>query len=272
MKKLKTIGMVLAIASMMFNSCSEKIETSALTLDQSKKATLKVNLYAELDYTTQGLEFAPNGTQVLVRIANNHFNPTATGHWTQIETIQNGVIQLEIPVNDQGVTVEIFPMEFIFDQVQVFGSVSSTIKKKFRFVGVAAETGVKTSEIRTHEATYTDMGAFDNFEETVTKKFELRADMDVTNSGLEYVPNGTNVTFYTNGWMTTGTVSAAGRIDVTMPKNENVRVRFQASKVVTNENGDPIVRIYLYDAHVGNYSESSPVLTVINCGGGNLWE
>ncbi len=263
---------MLTMASLMFSSCTEKIETSALTLDQSKKATLKVNIYAELNYTSQGLEFAPNGTEVLVRIANNNFNPAATGFWTKVETIQNGAIELEIPVNDQGVTVEIFPMEFVFDQVQPFGSVSSNISKRYRFTGVAAENGVKTNEIRTHEVVYNDITLFDNFEQTVSKKFELRADMDVTTGGSEYVPNGTSVTVYTDGWMTTGTVSAAGRIDVTLPKDENVWIRFEAGKVVTNDDGDPIVRNYLYDAFIGNFSESSPVLTVVNCGGGNLWE
>jgi hypothetical protein len=272
MEKLKSLVAIFATASILLSGCSEKVETSALTLDQSKKATLKVNLYADLNYTTQGLEYAPNGTEVLVRVANNNFNPGASGHWTKIETIQSGAIELEIPVTDQGVTVEIFPMEFIYDQVQAFGSVSSTIKKIFRFVGGATENGVKTGEIRTHEAIYTDMGAFDNFEETVTKKFELRAEMDVTTPGLEYVPNGTSVTFYTNGWMTTGTVNAAGRIDVTLPRAENVWVRFQANKVITNNNGDAIVRNYLYDAYIGIYGQSTPVIEVISCGGGTLWE
>lgn len=269
MKKITLMPLFLAMATL-FVGC-EKVEKSEMVLDTTQKATLKVYCYAQLDLTQQGLEFVPNGTQVMVRIENNNFNPGASGYWSAVGEVQNGLVEFEIPVTLQGITATIFPMEFTYNQVQPYGSNVSTITKIFRFTGAAVENAIKPREIRTHQLTYTDMGTYNNAIQKVSRKFQLRAELDVTNSTLEYVPSGTVVYFYNNGWMTQKTVGNLGAVDVDVPINENIYVRFQASKTVL-ENGNPVVKNYLYDAYVGNYSSSSPVVETINCGNGSIWE
>ncbi|HON18089.1 MAG TPA: hypothetical protein PK990_02865 [Salinivirgaceae bacterium] len=270
MKKINFITLLSAFA-LIFSGC-EKTEPTDMKLDMSKKATLKVYCYAQLNHTQQGLEAVPNGTQVMVRIDNAYFNPAATGYWTAHGSIQNGMVEFEIPVTNAGVTAQISGMEFTYDQVQAYGSVSSTIKKIFRHTGVVTEGGIKPNETRTVEITFSDMGAFDNLIEKVSKKFALKAELDITNTTLEYVPQGTSVTFFNDGWMEQKTVGSLGYIEINVPKGETIYIRFEASKTVYDSGGNPVNRNYRYQTGVGPFSESSPITEEINCGNGMLWQ
>ena len=75
MKKIVRIGALMLASAFVLAGCQDEIQTSELTLDLSKKATVQAYLYAELDLTHQGLEFVPNGTRVLISIPNSEFNP-----------------------------------------------------------------------------------------------------------------------------------------------------------------------------------------------------
>ncbi len=269
MKKVIIAPFLLALA-ILFTGC-EKVEQSEMVLDTTQKATLKVYCYAQLDHTQLGLEFVPNGTKVMVRIDNNNFNPGATGYWSAVGEVQNGVVEFEIPVTLQGITARIFPMEFTYNQIQPFGSNVSTITKIFRFTGAGVEDAIKPREIRTHQLTYTEIGTYNNAIQKISRKFQLRAELDLTNTTLEYVPTGTNVYFFNEGWMTQKTVGDLGAVDVDVPYNEHVYVRFQATKIVY-ENGEPVPRNYLYNVYVGSYTTSSPVVETIHCGNGTIWE
>jgi len=255
--------------AILFTSCKDEIITSELTLDLTKKATVQAYIYAELDLTNQGLEFAPNGTRVLISIPNSAFNPSASGNWIDTAYVNNGLIQATVPVTSTGVTVQFIPAEFIYNQVQPYGSGSTTIPKLYKFTGTSSLGSVKPGEIRTQQITYNSVTSLDNYVETVSKRFEAWADIDETNAGLEYVPQGTIVTIFNDGWSTTATVSAAGRFDANIPVNEVVTFRFQALKTL---NTVPVtVKNYRYTTF-GFYTESSPVLEQISFGSGELWE
>jgi hypothetical protein len=272
MKKVNLFGVAVIGLAIMFSSCAKKVETSSMKLDLTKSATIKVTFLAELDHSSHGLELVPNETPVLIRIANSSFNSAATGYWTTTEAINSGSIEVQVPVTDLGVDVEILPIEFLYDQVQPYGSVSSTIKTKFRVPAFESELSVKPGEIRTREVTYTDLGAMDNFVETVSRKFNLKCETDATESKWDFIATGTKVTFFTNGWMTNVTASNYGAVDVALPNNEEVYIRFEGMKRVYDSNGDRVTLKYRYDAVAGTYTETSPVRQTLNCGSGQVWE
>jgi hypothetical protein len=271
MRKIKTIGALLMASAILFTGCKDEIITSELTLDLSKKATVQAYIYAELNLTNQGLEYAPNGTRVLISIPNSAFNPSASGNWIDTLYVNNGFVQATVPVTSNGVTVQFIPAEFTYDQIQPYGSTSSVITKLYKYVGTNTIGSVKPGEIRTQQITYNSVTPLDNFVETVSKKFEAYADVDETNAGLEYVPQGTIVTIFNDGWSSTATVSAAGRFDANVPKSETVYFRFQALKLVYTDFPNTTVKNYRYTTS-GYYTESSPVLTTLNFGGGELWQ
>ncbi|HPW66326.1 MAG TPA: hypothetical protein PLY32_05505 [Salinivirgaceae bacterium] len=271
MKRTLQLFALIVASFIVFSSCSKEVETSALTLDQTKNATLIVHFYAELDQTINGLEKVPDGTRAIIRIDNKEFNPAANGFWSELVTINGGKIELTIPATDKGVRVEIFPIEFTYEQVQPHGSISEKINKTYSFSGNAVENGVKPNEIRTHEINYDIITGFDDFVETVDQKFELKAELDATNSDIEYVPNGSSVTFFNANWTETVTVGPAGRVNISLPANENISVVFYGIKTY-KVGDDTYTKMHKYETNIGAFGMSLPMVQTINLGNGTLWE
>jgi hypothetical protein len=268
MRKIKTILGFCAAAVLLFAAC-EEVESTDLTLDLTKKATVRAYFYAELDYTILGDEFAPNGTKVIVSIPNSSFNSSASGNWVDSATINNGMIEIEVPATNAGVTVTITPAEFVYDQKQAANQNSSIIKKIFSVSAVQTIASVKPGETRTKQIDYNTMTQFNNFTETVSLKFELRANVD-ENVLNEFVPASTVITLYTTEWTTTATVAASGRIDVSVPKDETISLRFEANKALV---GPPAsTKKYRYSKTFSNTDETTPVLQSIDFGDGEVWE
>jgi hypothetical protein len=261
MRKLGTIGALVMAAAILFTSC-EKIETSELTLDLTQTATVKVYLFAELNQTTNGLESVPNGTNVIVSIPNNAFNSSASGLWTTNAVVANGAIEVTVPATNIGVSVTFTPAEFLYAQVQGFGANAATIQKLYKAnLGPYILGAVKPGEIRSYNITYNLTETPINYTETVSRKFELRADIDATTTtgGLqETVPQNTVVTFYNTTFMTTATVGAGGIVTVNLPWGQPVSARFQAIKTLTLL-PNVTTKNYRYTATFNSYTESSPV-------------
>ena len=275
MRKL-SLGVGLLALTFMLNSCKKDVETSEMVMDMSKTATLVVYAYAELDQTKIGLEKAPDGTQIMLRINYNNFNAAATGYWTEIYTIQGGKFEATIPTINKGVTVEIFPFEFIYDQVQPYNSLNKVITKLFSYSGTPrTEGGIKTGETRTHELTY-GSSLYDDYAETVKRSFKLVADLDATVSTFDAVPNNTKVIFYSNSWSKeTIITNNQGNVDnIDLPSNQIVTIRFETAKKVYIDNTYTTTenRNYLYEKTIGPFTTDSPVRTEVNCGSGVLWQ
>lgn len=259
--------MLIALA-IIFTGCEKDIETSDLTLDLTKKATIRAYFYAELDQTALGLEFAPNGTKVMVSIPNSDFNPTATGNYIDSAVVTDGMIEVSVPATNNGVSVSLIPAEFVHEQKQAANQNSSVIKKIYKITAAQTVGSVKPGQVRYHQATYTTT-SFDNFEELVSVKFELKANVD-ENVANEFVPSGTVVTLYTSGWSTTATVSASGRLDANVPKGATVTLRFEALKALV---GPPAAtKKYRYVTTFFAPNISMPVLQTVDFGNGDLWE
>lgn len=268
MRKIKTILGLCAAAVLLFAGC-EEIESTNLTLDLTKKATVKAYVYAQLDQTIQGLEFAPNGTKVIVSIPNSSFNSSASGNWVDTATVTNGLISISVPATNAGVTVSFTPAEFTYNQIQAFGSNSATISKLYKSTTPGSLSTVKPGQIRTHEINYDDMSSFDNFIEKVDLEFEARANVD-ENVVDEFVPASTIVNVYTSTWATTATVGAAGRFDVSVPKGETISFRFEANKALV---GPPAaIKKHRYTTTFSAPSNSTPVVQSLDFGDGVIWE
>lgn len=270
MKQTTLLMVLLASSALLFNNCS-KVETSALTLDKTQNAKLILHFYAQLDNTQDGLERVPNGTTAIVRINNSSFNPSASGFWTQTVTLDNGTVEIEVPTTNAGVTVDIFPVEFVFDQVQASGSVSPTIKKIYKHTAAESEANVKPNEIRTHQVTYNNVTSYNNFTETVDIKFELKANIDATTAPSEFVPSGTTVKFFTDSWSADATVGNLGRVDTKLPVGQNVSLVFYTNKTYL-DGGNPVSKLFKFEVAAGTFGMTLPTVQKIDCGEGVLWE
>lgn len=269
MRKIKTILALFTASVFMFAACDDEIETSELKLDLTKEATVRAYVYAELNQTSQDLEFAPNGTKIIVSIPNSAFNSSASGNWVDTATVNNGVIEIKVPTTNAGVTVTFTAAEFTYEQVQAYGSNSSAILKLYKSTTPGSLTTVFPNEIRTHEINYDDISAFDNFAEQVTIKFEAYANVDENVVG-EFVPASTIVNIYTSGWATTASVGAAGIFEVNLPKGEIVTLVFEATKALV---GPPVTtENYKYTTTYSAPDNSTPVAQVIDFGDGVVWE
>jgi hypothetical protein len=270
MRRKNLSGLLLIAITLFFMGCDKEIETSSMSVDLTKNATVKAFVYADLNQTSLGNEFAPNGTKVFVTVAYNQLGGTGSNKWIDSTFVNNGMIELSVPATINGVTVEFAPTEFIFDQTQPFGSVSQTQKKLFK-ASVSSLNGVKAGEVRTHEITYTG-SAFQNVTEFVTRKFEMSALLNVKNAA-DVLPSGTIVTFFTNDWSATATVGGNGRVEINLPKNKSgIYARFTAQKQVAIGDNPNKMENYRYTTSLSSYSESSPVVENIYFGGGEKWE
>lgn len=230
--EVKLAGILLTLV-FTFTGCQKEIVTTNLILDKTHNATVKVYFFAELDKTKLGLEFAPNGTKVFISIPNSTFNPNSTGNYIDSAFVNNGIVVLSVPTVSTGATVTIKGSEFISDQVQSFGSVSAKIPKIFT-VTAPQTISVTPGESKTKEITYDGENVLDNFAETVTCSFILRADLDATIAGDEIVPQGTIIDLFTTTWAGTATVAGIdGKINATIPKGAIISAKFEATKKLT---------------------------------------
>jgi hypothetical protein len=264
---LRKIGGMLVAFAFIFSAC-EEIETSSLTLDQTETATIEVYVYAELDKTNFGIEYAPNDTKVKISIANSQFNPMAQGFWTTTALVSNGIVEVEVPTNAAGVNVTIEPEDFIYNQVQPYGSGSTTIAYRY-YYNTLTTVNVKAEEHKILEVTYSNTKMSDQTE-FVSRRFQLEADLDATEAGDEVVPSGTVVTFYNNDWTATATVGSDGIVQIDVPRSSIIDARFEYSKKLE---ADPVVRKnYRYSTNLGSFTESSPTPQYVNFWSGELWE
>jgi len=267
-RSFRVLGILALASGLAFSSCKKDIETSDLTLDLTKKATVTAYFYAETDNQTQGLEFAKEGTKVIVSIDNSEFNSSASGEWTDTATIAAGKITVEIPATSTGVTVNFYPAEFTAEQTQPYGSNVAKINKIFKLAGGTSLGGVKAGEVRTHQATYDAGVTFDNYAETVKISFIAKAIID-ENTATQFITTGTIITISNSNWTTTATVSAGGRFDVNFPKGMPSKATFIIKKTLIAPDQP---KDYKYEHSFVAYNATTPVNENIDFGGGVLWQ
>lgn len=114
MKKLifPTFVMILFMG-IILSSCEKYEKSSSYTIDEESavKATVEGIVRAELDLTQPGMEFAPSGTKIYIKIAVNEYVPNAPEDRYKIFTTTvggDGKYSIEIPSSAKGVNFKIF--------------------------------------------------------------------------------------------------------------------------------------------------------------------
>jgi hypothetical protein len=255
----------------LFAGCDDEIETSSVQLDMSNEATVTAYVYAELDNTSLGLEYAPNGTKIIVSVDYSEFNPSASsGNWADTLTVNNGLVEATVPVSSNGVAVDFTPAEFVYDQVQSPGSASETIKKIYSVGGWSTLANVKPGQERIHEIIY-GATSFANQTQTVSVKLQGRAVFDAETNVTEDIPSDVVITVYTDSWASEFTTERNGVFEPALPYNQWVTFEFEALKRVYNfETATYEMKNHKYTA-TGTYSASSPVTQILTFQS-QLWE
>lgn len=102
------IGMLI-----LFTGC-EEIESTAVEIDESKTATLKLYVKAEMDPDQTGPETVPDGTELVFSVMYNDLNGSfnGEGRWMTTAATSNGVVEVTVPATDYGVWVYVNAISF----------------------------------------------------------------------------------------------------------------------------------------------------------------
>ncbi len=275
-KKIAVLGILAIALPMGLASCDDSVRTSALTIDTAEKASVTAMFYADIDKTQLGMEYAPDNTPVVVSVNYSDLNPAAgSGSWRDTLHIQNGAIEVEVPVSSAGSTVSFFPDEFIMEQIQPHGSNAETVTKIYRVPGsVSTLANVRPGQNRFHEVTYTDQNV-SSHSEVVDIRFQgmvLLEEHYQDPDSLVHIPSGTEVTLFTNEWAESISVGSNGTFETSVPANESIQIEFEAQKTIQSDEDTIETFNYKFTAVAGPFQSSTPVLQAVNFGGGSLWE
>lgn len=262
----KLMGLLALSLSLFFVGCDKEIEQSDLTLDNNETAKITIYAYADIDKTSHGYEFVPNGTKAFILIDNDQYNSSASGITLDTVVVRNGKIEANIKTTNAGVDVRVVIPDFVAKQKQPFGSEAASLS--YLYKGNKSLDAIYPGEDRVAElfCTYTKMSSEKVF---VSRKFKIEAVTDVDEGSKKVT--GVEVTFYTDGWSASATTDTDGELTIEVPEGEDVSAQFEAKK-----KWDPVessTKLYLYKSiDFGNYTTSSPVATTISFGGGQLHE
>jgi hypothetical protein len=174
------------------------------------KVSITGKAQANLDASIVGLENLPNGTII------NFFN----GAWKDSCAVQNGVYNIVVP---KSTTIN-WKSKFRYAK-NVWNSNTMTYDNshtyEFTIIGSAAFVSNTTGyDFSAGEGTDTYIDPLAN---VVQITGNAQADLDLTISGFENIPDGTKVTFYAsdNSWGGTATITG-GRYNINIPRNKFV--------------------------------------------------
>lgn len=121
------VGMVV-----LFNSCDEDVTSTAVTVDESKTAELKIYLRADIDSTVTET-YAPDGVVVNASVKYNDLNYNFTGseRVRLSATSSGGVVEFTVPTTDDGVTVYVESNDFEYDYIN---SGDSTLDRRLYYL------------------------------------------------------------------------------------------------------------------------------------------
>lgn len=215
-----------------FTSCDKDVESTALVVNLNKTITIKGYVYAELNKKSAGLEFAPEGTIVIASVPYSNFNGAAgVGKWYDTAVVDNdGMISIDIPVDDDGVLLTLEPQPFNYNQVQPFGSNSNTLKKYYTANPLIIN--VSTTSSKLIEIVYNENIPL-NTVEKVKLFITIEAELDNSILGRERVKQQ-SITLHNNEWAQEYTTDQDGKIVATVPKNQFIyyTISFEYEKTV----------------------------------------
>jgi len=275
-RSFRTLGILALASGLALTGCQKEIETSDFTLDQSKQGTVKAYVYTEFNKQTNGKEFAPDGTMVILSIDASELNgkiAAGVSKWIDTVTVKNGMIEQNVPATNKGVTVTLIANEITGDQTQEFGTVPATIKKYYT-VAVNPTVTVYPNQTATTKIDYNQESSISlNDMAMITCNLKITAETMASNAGLESVPNK-QIEIFTEDWYISANTDADGKIlNISLPADaKNVWVRFTASKTWTEPGAtSTTTKVFRYKTTINTPDENWVPLLEIGCGDGEPW-
>lgn len=144
-----------------FGSCDNEVTSTELVVDETKTATLKLYVKAELDANSDNEEIVPDGTQFIVSVKKNDLNGRFNGdaRWTTTVSSSAGVVQLDVPATADGVTVYVDAVAFE-NTYEVNASV--TEKRVYEYNGSFAGIITGTNNVDSIEMDYKVLETINN--------------------------------------------------------------------------------------------------------------
>ncbi len=124
MKKLVFYSVATVMLAFAFTSCKKYEVSAPLDLSSLPTATIKGDMYAQLDKTNSSLEKAPSGLTVTISIPLSDYNPNNTSggnHIVTTTTDANGKFSIEVPVVSSGVNATISFESFTSSVLEAIG-------------------------------------------------------------------------------------------------------------------------------------------------------
>jgi len=232
MRKINYLLLMVVLSLIMFTGCGDKeIVSSPISISSLPKATITGYVTADLNLQTLGSELVPAGTKLLISIPYSSLNSLASiGTWQDtIKVDASGKYTAKVPTTTSGVSVIITPMSFEANQTQAFGySVSSL---PFRYSCLPLTVSVASLQTVNQDISYSG-AILPQYARKVLFTGAVRAELDATNAGYEFAPNGTIVRFYNSSWKDSAIVNN-GKFSVYVPYNISFTeaVNFTANKI-----------------------------------------
>jgi hypothetical protein len=275
-RSFRTLGVLALASGLALTGCKKDIETSDFTLDQTKQGTVKAYVYAEFNKQTNGKEYAPDGTMVILSIDASQLNgniAAGKAKWTDTVTVKNGMIEKKVPTTNKGVTVTLIANEITGDQTQEYATVPTTIKKYYS-VAVNPTVTVYPNQTASTKIDYNQESSISLKDMAmVTCNLKITAETMASNAGLESVLNRP-IEIYTEDWYITANTDADGKIlNISLPAGtKDVSIRFTASKTWTELGAtSPTTKVYRYETTFDTPTENWVPLIEIGCGDGTPW-
>jgi len=243
MKKFKFLSFVALFAIVALSSCQDSVVSTPVSVDLLPKAHIIGRVSAELNLQSSGSEVVPSGTKLLVEVNYSNINSDVTsGKWIDTVTVAaDGKYDLAVPSDANGVTVTISPFTFEADQVQPYGAFFKTITKSYSYPKFTVSIG--SGETITQDILYVASNLA-SFVDKVSISGKCQANLNAETPGLESVPNGTVINFYTSDWKDSVTVSN-GTYSIVVPnKTVNYKIQFTYAKRVWVTNSDYTLSAY----------------------------
>jgi len=218
------------LAALAFVSCDKEIETTSATIDQedtARMATITVKGFAELDATVFGNEVVPSGSSVLITAPKNDFISGANGTIVKIAEYVNGVLTVDVPATEDGVTYTITPLDFEYELVTNPAEYSdaSTLPKRYYASSVDVEVMIGESKLETIDYNMKDAGA--EYIEYVTLDGEITGEFDEETPGYEELDDDITLLFYNSDYSWYESVTTVdGTFTVEVPQGESIMCAF----------------------------------------------
>jgi hypothetical protein len=237
MKEFKFFSFMALFAIVALSSCQDVVVSTPVSIDLLPKAHIVGRVSAELNLQTAGFEVVPTGTKLLVEINYSNINSDATsGKWTDTVTVaDDGKYDIAVPADANGVTVSISPFTFEADQVQPYGAFYKTITKSYTFTSLAVS--INSGQTKTQDIIYV-ASTLASFVDKVSISGKCLANLSSETPGLESVPNGTVLNFYTSDWKDSAIVSNGSYSLVVPNKTVTFKIQFVYAKRVWVTNSD----------------------------------